>query len=257
MPRSLSVPHVDHEQFESPPLKAMLGQVQFPPILRVADMAYLAPFQEAIAGQFPEFAEEQQVSLMVGPEGVLQSGAGKAYRFASADRSWSIVLSPTALTLEAAADRYTSYAEFRGRFEEVWEAARAHLRPTRRVQQGLRYIDHIERELSSAGWAEWIRPELLGVVGQPELSDHVLQSLADVRLKLSSGIMSFKHGIVQAGPEGKWGYMLDFDYFRQQESDDTGTESVLEQFDVFHEEIYALFRWCVTPKALETFRRGN
>jgi uncharacterized protein (TIGR04255 family) len=50
------IPAVEHEVFANPPLKVMLGQVRFPPVLRIADPAYLASFQEAVRHQFPPFA---------------------------------------------------------------------------------------------------------------------------------------------------------------------------------------------------------
>jgi len=235
----------------------MLGQIRFPPVLRAADAAGLAPFQEELGDDFPNFAEEQQFSLSFGPEVPVQALPARSYRFSSGDGAWSIVVSPNSLTLEAIADRYTSYDAFRERFARVWSVALRHLRPTRRLQQGLRYIDHIERDLSVREWTEWIRPELVGFVGDEALSDWVKQALTDIRFELSEGTLAFKHGIVPSGPEAKWGYLLDFDYFEQKEDLDVGVDAVLAKFDAFHDELYAFFRWCVTEKALEEFRYAD
>ena len=256
MARTLGFPEVEHEQLANPPLKAMLGQVQFPPILRIADPASLAPFQEALAGTFPEFAPEQQVSITVGPEGA-STGRSQSFSFSTPDNAWSVVLAPTALTLEASAAQYTSYAAFRERFQEVWAVALEQLKPQRRHQIGLRYIDHLEQEQSPDQWTDWIRPEIVGLIAQPEIAEHVRQSLTDIRLELDHGILAFKHGIVQAGPEARWGYLLDFDYFQQEQSDEIGSEALIERFDCFHEEIYAFFRWCLAEKAVKEFSDGG
>lgn len=257
MAHALGFPEVEHEQLPSAPLRAMLGQIQFAPLPRIADMAGIAPFQEAIAASFPDFSPEQQMSVVLGPDGAMQSGTTQNWRFSTTDRAWSVVLNPGALTLEAAASQYTSYAAFRERFHEVWEVALTQLRPTRRLQIGLRYIDHIEAEGPSTAWSDWVKREVLGIEARPELAARLQQSLSDHRLNIDGAVLAFKHGIVQTGPGLKWGYLLDFDYFRQEQSDALATDDVLQQFDVFHDEIYAFFRWCLTDHALEVFRRAG
>ena len=69
MAHALGFPEVEHEQLPGAPLRAMLGQIQFAPIPRIADMAGIAPFQEAIAASFPDFSPEQQMSVVLGPDG--------------------------------------------------------------------------------------------------------------------------------------------------------------------------------------------
>src|SRR5271167_2927396 len=61
------IPQVEHEVFARPPLKAMLGQVRFPPILKIADLSSLGGFQETIREDWPQFSQEQQLSVLVGP----------------------------------------------------------------------------------------------------------------------------------------------------------------------------------------------
>ena len=257
MTRVLDLPAVEHETLPSPPLKAMLGQVRFPPILRIADPSGLAVFQESLREEFPHLSEEQQISITIGPEGPTQKTDLRQWRFSSADKAWSIVLSPSFLTVEAAADRYTSYKAFRETFARIWEVALSELQPARRLQQGLRYIDHIEKELPGPEWASFINPELLGPIADQRFGDRLKQAICDLRFELDSGQLAFKHGILTAGPENRVGYLLDFDYFEQEESEDLTVKTILSRFDAFHDEIYALFRWCITDKALEEFRRGN
>jgi uncharacterized protein (TIGR04255 family) len=252
------IPPADREIFPNPPLKAMLGQVRFPPILRIADLGSLGGFQDAIREDWPQFAQEQQLGILVGAQGLQEAGATRAFRFTAADGMWSALLTPDALTLEAAlpAGRYTSYEEFGDRFRRVWTALLDQFRPAAVVQQGLRYVDHIERELPPADWATLINPELLGAL-TTSLSTGVVQAISDLRFQREDGLLAFKHGLVPAGPENKFGYLLDFDYFTQEQTGDTSTDAIMDRFDHYHETIYAFFRWCVTDQALEEFRHAD
>ena len=162
----MDLPEVAHEQFASPPLKAMLGQVRFPQILKIAEPAAVAPFQAAIADEFPTLTQEQQIQILLGPTGG-GTGAQKLWRFTSEDRAWSVLLGLDSLTIEAEWTQYTEYAAWRARFERVWQAASEHLGPSVVLYQGLRYIDHLERDLPGPEWARWINPELLGAVFGP------------------------------------------------------------------------------------------
>jgi len=142
------------------------------------------------------------------------------------------------------------------RFGTVWERALPILRPAARVRQGLRYINHIPGELPG-DWARLINAELLGVVSNPMFADEVVQSLSDIRLGRPDGVLAFKHGVVPAGPTQELGFVLDFDYFTQERSEQLSTEAILDVFDSYHTVIYNLFRWCVTPEALELFAQGG
>jgi uncharacterized protein (TIGR04255 family) len=248
------LPVVDHQRLAHPPLKAMLGQVRFPAILGILDRSFVAGFQEEVRAEYPELAEETQFGLLVGPTGPVQTQPTRQWRLSTADGRWSITLAQDALTLEAAAAEYTDYHEFRHRFGELWPSVVRSLRPQRRVQQGLRYVNHVDADRTPAEWRELINPELIGPVGGTALGDDIDQAVSDYRIRQPDGILALKHGLVRAGPERKAGYLLDFDYFTQEEGELT-VESVLGTFDRFHDVIYPLFRWCVTDAAISLFSR--
>lgn len=249
------IPAVQREVFAKPPLKTMLGQVRFPIVLRIADLGALGGFQEAIQGDWPTFDQEQQLSVTLGPQGLQQAGTARAFRFTAADQTWSAVLTPEAITIEAGlgGEHYTSYEEFTRRFSSVWTALIEHFKPAAVLQQGLRYVNHIERELPPAEWATLINNELLGPI-TTSLGSGLLQAISDLRFQREDGTLAFKHGLVQAGPESKQGYLLDFDYFGREQREDPSVETVMSRFDRYHETIYNFFRWCVTEQALQEFR---
>lgn len=247
----------EYEIFANPPLKAMLGQVRFPPVLRIADLAALGAFQDDIREDWPNFSQEQQISLVIGPGASAQSGPQQVFRFTSADEAWSVVLAPDAVSVEAAAaGNYSSFDEFAKRFRQIWEAILEHFAPALVVRQGLRYVDHIEADLDPLQWAELINSDLLGPVAGP-LATGLEQAVSELRFRDADGILVFKHGIVPAGPENRNGYLLDFDCFTDEPNQETTTEAVVARFDRYHEVLYSLFRWCVTDKALEGFRNAG
>jgi len=232
----------------------MLGQVRFPPVLRIADIGSLVPFQEAIRHDFPTFREEQQLSLVMGAQGPQTPQLQKAYRFVTAGHGWSILLTPDAVTLEADVTAgYTSYDEFVQRFRLVWQAILSRFEPAQISRQGLRYVDHIEGDRAAPDWATLINPELLGPLVE-RFGDTITQSASELRLNRGDGVLVFKHGMLPLGPGGMAGYLLDFDYFTEEPDDDTSLEAVMSRFDRYHQFLYSMFRWCVTSDALEVFR---
>ncbi len=245
---------VEHEVFANPPLKVMLGQVRFPPVLRIADPASLASFQEAVRHQFPTFRQEQQLTLMMGAQGPQVPSLQNAYRFVTDDGAWSILLTTDSVTLEAdIAAGYTSYDGFVEQFRLVWQAILANFAPDRVARQGLRYVDHIEGERTAPEWAALINHDLLGPLVD-RFGTAIAQAASELRLTREDGVLVFKHGMLPLGPDATMGYLLDFDYFNEEPSDDTSLEAVMDRFTGYHEALYSLFRWCVTDAALEAFR---
>jgi len=252
------IPEAPYEVFANPPLKAMLGQIRFPPILKIADLGALAAFQEQIRAQWPQFQHEQQINFLIEPGAPPQPAAPQSvFRFTSDDGAWSLVLAPDVVTLEAGVSAgYSSYERFSERFGQAWQAVLDHFRPSAVTRQGLRYVDHIEGELPAAEWQRLINPELLGPL-TGTLAAGVLQAVSEYRFSRDDGLLVFKHGMVNAGLEQNPGYLLDFDYFTEETQSDVGIDALMRRFDRYHSATYNFFRWCVTDAALEAFRGGD
>lgn len=255
------LPEVEYERFPNPPLRAMLGQVHFPPILRLQKgVEEIADFQEAIREVFPGFGTEQQIQIMVSPAGKAQTQTNEAaaYRFITSDETWSALLAPTAVTLEAAAGgRYSSYDKFAELFRIFWSAVVEHLRPAGVTQQGLRYVDHLEGDRTAQEWSELINPELLGPTAGDVLGPGLEHAVSELRYALEGGRLTFRHGITQAGPANAKGYLLDFDAIQTEGIAPDDVDAVVARFDESHELLYRFFRWCVTDRALGEFRRAG
>jgi uncharacterized protein (TIGR04255 family) len=235
----------------------MLGQVRFPSVLRVDEREYVAQLQDALRGDYPDVSQEHQFGILLGPEGPVQAQPSRQWRFSASDGTWSVVLSAEHATLEASAPTYTNYQEFRDRYELVWALVLEHVRPSRRVQQGLRYINHLDRDLPPSGWGEIINSTLFGALATEVFGDEIDQGLSDLRVRRPNGTLAMKYGLVRAGPAQRLGYLLDFDYFAQDLTADMSSAVVLALFDEFHDVIYPLFRWCVTDEAADQFRAAD
>jgi uncharacterized protein (TIGR04255 family) len=239
----------------------MVGQLQFPAILRVQKgMEAVADFQEAIRATFPTFAVEHQIQFAIPVTPTTETepltSRALAYRFTNEQETWSALLAPTALTLEAVAGgRYSSYSVFSELFARLWEAAVEHLRPTKIARQGLRYIDHLEGERSPAEWTEWINPALLGALGGDVLdAEHLERAVSEVVYADGTDRLVFRHGLAPAGPQSAKGYLLDFDAIHGEPLEPDDLDAMRRRFDESHELLYRFFRWCVTDRALEEFR---
>lgn len=240
----------------------MLGQVQFPTILRLTKgMDELAEFQEAIRKTFPGFSEEHQVQFTLAVGGIPDAVGPQrstGYRFTSEEKSWSALLAPTALTLEAATDvEYSSYKKFSELFRELWAAVTNHFAPGKVNRQGLRYVDHLEGNRSPQEWMKWINPKLLGAAASDELSPGLGRCITEMLYPGDQSQMIFRHGLTEAGPRNAKGYLLDFDSVHSEPIESADLEGIMGRFDESHDQLYAFFRWCVTDKAEREFRRAD
>jgi uncharacterized protein (TIGR04255 family) len=236
----------------------MLGQVRFPPILRILDRDAFAPVQELLRSEYPDLGEETQIGVFLGPAGAAaQTPASRQWRLTSRDHAWSILVAADSLTVEAGvADSYT-FEEFYRRFDMAWTALLSQFQPSPLLQQGLRYINHLDRQIRDATWRDWVRPQLLGAIVADEFGDELEQAVCEFRFRRPDGSLVLKHGLVPAGSNRILGYLLDFDYFSQNVREDTSGEALLAQFDRFHTVIYDLFRWCLTERAMEAFMNAD
>jgi uncharacterized protein (TIGR04255 family) len=236
----------------------MLGQVQFPPILRLQKgIGEVADLQDAIRELMPGFAVEQQIQVAVSLQGDAKSSSTNTYRFINEHETWSALLSQTSFTIEAVAGgRYSSYDDFRRLFEQIWPSVVAHLRPTRVTQQGLRYVDHLEGERTPAEWAEWINPSLFGGLATEQLSPDLEQAVTEMTYTYGDGRIVVRHGIAPAGPKKAKGYLVDADSIHTRPLEPQDVTGMLARFDESHDAVYRLFRWCMSDHAMEAFRHA-
>lgn len=246
------LPEYPRVLFKKSPLRLVVGQIRFPLQLRLADTAFTAPFQDALADDYPVAAREQQVAFQVTPKGGLQAAPSETLlRFTSRNGDWAVVLGESALTLEVRG--YSAVEEFSSRFEKVLDAAKERLRLRERSRLGLRYINEFRHEAgrSLADWAKLMNPELLGFAGNNLLGGTVEHMAHEVRVRRDNGVLAIRHGLLVGGvvepipttpvAEGRF-YLLDMDYYDERPSplDIAATSRALT---AYNEVMYRFFRW--------------
>jgi uncharacterized protein (TIGR04255 family) len=197
--------------FNKNPLKVVVLQVRFSPILALAQPAGVAPFQEAIRERYPRAeAPAQQVMLAFGPNGPLPPTAQQGpWRFLD-DEGWIVGLATDYVSLEATS--YERYEEFEPRVTHVLEAARDVLGLRERGRLGLRYVNEIHHPdaRTIADWRNLLNPELLGVSGGKLLGPRVTQTIQQIDVRLDDGVLTVRHGCTTS-PDGPAPYAIDLD----------------------------------------------
>jgi uncharacterized protein (TIGR04255 family) len=253
------LPKVERVLFKNAPLRLVIGQIRFPLLLRFSDGSFIAPFQAAIADEYPTVTREQQLQLQVSGKGLTQGPGEALLRFSSRDGLWTVALAEGALTLEVRG--YSSIDEFSQRFGRVITAAKETLNVRERARLGLRYINEIRHASgqSLAGWRTLLNPELVGFAGGDLLDGTVEHMVQEIQARRSDGTLAIRHGVLtgrvvdplqtQEEPDGKF-YLIDMDYFDAQ-SVPLDIERTAKQLRDYNDVMYRFFRWSLTDKLFD------
>jgi uncharacterized protein (TIGR04255 family) len=252
-------------QFTDAPVALVACQLNFEPIMRLADPTGVAPFQEAIRATYPSASRVAGLQLMLGGAGIQTepAEASGAWAFASPDQMWQVTLSPDALTIQT--KQHESYEDLRERFVESLKHFIELCDPGARVRLGLRYINRLAFEdvTSVEDWRQIVRPELLGLAAAPELADDetVRHAFGQARFAGEESQLVVRHGLLEPGsvthpdvvpPETRH-FVLDLDAFDVRRFDAIEVDDVMAQLDDFHDDIHRLFRWSLTDAGAERF----
>jgi len=268
----LGLPEQECVVFDRPPLALALCQVQFEGLLDLTTEG-VAPFQRALRREFPRLSRVQQFSLEIEagpreePDGVQQKQQPPVWRMSDVAGNWTVALARTFVTLEVR--EYGRFEGFLRRLRTVLDALVEHVQPTIGTRVGLRYVNEIR--LGEARADEVVRREVLGPLAERSLDEHAHQTLQQVLLRYPEhqGI-NFTHGRLpggstvqrksdEAAPEGPF-YLLDIDVFRQYPAPsvlELESELICQQVETFHEALYRVFRWAVSPAYVESMGVGQ
>jgi uncharacterized protein (TIGR04255 family) len=204
------------ERYRQNPLKSVVWQVRFPPLLLVNDPSFVAHFQAAIRTDYP-LAEPRasQVSVAVGQQGASATSEPAAWHFRDESGSWLVALHQQWLSLET--EDYVQFEDFRDRLEALLVAAEPTLGLTHIERMGLRYVDQIQAAGAStpAQFARYLNDNLIGVVAGEQLSPYVIDAIQMIRLDVDQHQMTIRHGFVgtRTGHEDAPFYLIDTDAY--------------------------------------------
>jgi uncharacterized protein (TIGR04255 family) len=261
----MPLPEYTRVLFGKSPLRLVVGQIRFPLQLRLTEAGFTAPFQEALAEDYPVAAREQQVAFQVSAKGLQTAPAETLLRFSSRDGAWAVVLGEAALTLEVRG--YSAIEEFTSRFEKVLAAAKERLRLRERSRLGLRYINEFRHETgrSLADWAKLLNPELLGFLGGDLLEGRVEHMAHEVQVRRADGVLAVRHGLLAGGvveplppapvADGRF-YLLDMDYYDERPAP-LDIETTSRALTNYNDVMYRFFRWTLGEQMYRHLEPGE
>lgn len=245
------------------PLVRVLAQIRFPLVAAIQNLSSIAPFQEAIRGDYPVLKQEQLHSVTLDSSGP-SAQVEQIWRFTDIEKAWRVSLAPTFVALETTS--YTSRTDFLARLSRVAGALTGNLDPKVIERIGLRYINRIQGvHLDEV--AVLIREPLCGVVGTP-LENDTRYSISDALFNVAEE---------QAVLHARWGYLppnstidpgamepidepswvLDLDAYTEQGAKRFDVGEITDQAGLFASRCYTVFRWAVTTRFLERFGGGR
>ncbi len=239
------------------PLRNVICQLRFPPILSIGRSEYIARFQEEIRELYPILSQIQGASIQVAPGESSPVQLTSGWQFAD-PIGWTVTLTSEWLGLETSA--YSTFSDFSQRFDQLVRLSIATFAPARRDRIGLRYINEIEHPEpdgnTPASWRPWLREELLGVVGGDVVGEDVIQSLQQIRVEQPDGVFVLTHGFVrsqQGDSSAASKYLLDFDYFNE-DPEPLDPDALHDQLAHYNDLIYRVFRWSIQEKLFQFLR---
>ncbi len=238
--------------YERNPLREVICQVRFPPILRI-ETEPPAAFQDRVRAEYPMFREVQpelpttnmpaeMVSIF---RSMLSTRArSTAYEFASEDGAWSITLSRDAVALKTTA--YGRWEDFRDHLDGPLRSLSELYKPALFSRVGLRYVDVIQRSmlgLMDRPWLELLKPHIAGEFAATELADQIEHAARELRIRLADeGSVMIRHGIAVDEGANEQCFVIDSDFFTERRLE---PQNALERLGSFNRNSGRLFRWCI------------
>lgn len=264
----LQLPDMPQVVYKNPPLALAICQVRYNSILNVANVGFVAPFQNAIQSLYPQVTTipSQEIQFNIAPSefGIHQGNPSIQWQFSDVDDNWRIVLASNYFSIETRT--YKHFDVFIDRLKGALDALVKYIKPTAVLRIGLRYINEIRSV--DIHWSDIIRHELLGPLVSPKLISNATQASAFQQMQLhfsdNQGI-SINHGLLSSGsavrPRGGTQsleqpfYLLDFDVYREFPAPKVllmDPDSICRHVNKYHRAISQLFYWSVTEKYLST-----
>ena len=205
-------PHED-VVYDDAPLRSVLAQVTFDPILALISAAGATGFQTAIRHLYPNAPDAEQrtgISVGEGKIGIQQSAP--LWRFSTPGEDWTVGLSAVSISLETPS--YSNFGEFLERFAFLLSVLHKTLRPSDSRRIGLRKINVISLPDPSqpSSLAQRVRSELLGPLAWREFPAAIFGGGGQIHFKEDLNMLSVRYGI-EGDSATTADFILDLDYY--------------------------------------------
>jgi uncharacterized protein (TIGR04255 family) len=285
--------------FRKAPLVTVLSQIRFEPVLSLMSEVGIAGFQEGLRHVYPHLRCEQSGQIEIGGEssGINRIGIKQAapiWRMTDDQNSWRVSLAVDFVAVEA--PRYRDFDEFLNRLMLVLDVLDRTVNVGDSTRIGLRKINLLDPPaISSRGWLEFLRPELLAIAGAP-IPGLLAQSMSELLLQDGLAQLLVRYGFISkeaadvladsadltkgTGPqvmnvpvsdpsglnriptEAATQFVIDLDYSTIAPYPARGGDDMAEVLKEFSDGMTSFFHWAITPTYYEWLEpeprmRGN
>jgi uncharacterized protein (TIGR04255 family) len=258
----MAFPDAPRVLYELNPLDEVVCQLRFPPILRI-ETEVPSAFQERIRASFPYYESKPTLKLPPGLPAELAASLARelpiakgqaTHEFTSADRYWTLSLTREFIALTCR--RYERWERFRDRLRSPLEALIELYEPPFYTRIGLRYRDVIRRSelgLGDTSWGNLLQPWIAGALGSPDVAGSVGHAIGEFLIRLSApqSFARANHGLVLHPDTGETCYLIDADFFDDQQ---TEISNAISKLDYFNRQAGLFFRWCIQDRLHEAMR---
>ena len=242
---TLNFPSHPDLPLENSPLKEVICQVKFPPLLEVAQ-TLPADFQKHVREKFPQFELRQNVMVDV------NQPLPSEYSFNSSNKKSRVALGVNFVALTT--EEYSHWSAFEEDLRTALDGLKKSYGTISVTRIGLRYIN----ELNSKSTQLNTLGEILGVVNSNvthlalnDIWSLPKRALEQVSLEDDENELTIRFAF-ENSPNPV--VLLDFDYFVAFDSPQTmETGEILEKINKFHKGCYDVFRWTIRDDKLVIF----
>lgn len=258
----LNVDAVPRYLMTNAPLVQAVAQINFPLVPRFQNLDGAAALLQLLGGELPYLEQQAIQELTIGPAGPVGTPQATNVFVLSGDEGWSLQLTVGTAALIVDGSSYRGSQDFRDRLERVWTALRTTADLRRCDRLGVRYIDIVELD-DGDGWAEWFRPEIVGLTA-PHLSAGTLASSVTETRLVSAPIPGddgspqtqgvIRHGLLPPGtimagtpPRqlARQSFLFDMD-IAVAGLEGFDPRQLAERFTELHAQLEKVFHWAVT-----------
>lgn len=251
----MKIKHLARVEFKHNPIIEVISQVRFPTDLAIQDGLPVA-FQKKLSAEFPllEIQQGNTFEVTVGPQAMgelKRSSAPPVFNMSSVDKTKRVSLSSDFLALTFT--KYTSWTDFFGTWENVFNLFNAEYAPKIFTRFGLRYRNLVDKNSLGLGKEPW--SDLINTTSIGHLYGNLLEQPVD-ETKLSScfSLSQFNFEayklILQTAyvdnADGK-GFVLDSDFFHENpiKADQLNLK---KEFEVLHADTGSVFQAFIKEK---------
>lgn len=235
------------------PLKKVICQFRFPPILRI-DTEIPSKFQERIRDGFPmyksasSFQQEQFLNLNQSiPSDLINITPNKNYEFSSVDGIWKINLTRTFLSLSTS--KYFKWEEFFAKLLPTIDALIAEYNPPFFTRIGLRYVDIIDRnelQLQNCEWANLLQPHIIGLYATDiQANIRHFENIQELILSDGTSRVRILSSIVKNISNSEECFSIDSDFYYPNRCN---LIEIKDKLDYLHSRSTNLLQWIITEK---------